>query len=189
VTEDLSLAVPGPRISQPIDLASAGSIDLTALVAAHSSLLYRVAHSILRNPVESEDVVQDTFLRVLQHLHQLPAIRDLRPWLVRIAWNLALDRRRRIRPDQMDDFQAAGIAAVNVPADIVLRQRQQTQATLREIERLPKPERQALLLSALEDLSIAEIAHIMTKSESAVRALIFRARARLRQRLAQGGHV
>jgi RNA polymerase sigma-70 factor (ECF subfamily) len=183
------LAVPGPRISQPIDLASAGSIDLTALVAAHSSLLYRVAHSILRNPVESEDVVQDTFLRVLQHLHQLPAIRDLRPWLVRIAWNLALDRRRRIRPDQMDDFQAAGIAAVTVPADIVLRQRQQTQATLREIERLPKPERQALLLSALEDLSIAEIAHIMTKSESAVRALIFRARARLRQRLAQGGHV
>jgi RNA polymerase sigma-70 factor (ECF subfamily) len=64
-----------------------------------------------------------------------------------------------------------------------------TQATLCEIERLPKPERQALLLSALEDLSIAEIAHIMSKSESAVRALIFRARTRLRQRLAQGGQL
>jgi RNA polymerase sigma-70 factor (ECF subfamily) len=185
VTEDLSLAVPGPRTTHPIDLASASAIDLTALVATHSSLLYRVAHSILRNPVESEDVVQDTFLRVLQHLHKLPAIRDLRPWLVRIAWNLALDRRRRIRPD----FQAAGIAAANLPVDIALRQRQQTQATLCEIERLPKPERQALLLSALEDLSIAEIAHIMSKSESAVRALIFRARTRLRQRLAQGGQL
>ncbi len=41
--------------------------DMAALVHAYSSLLYRVAHSILRNRAESEDAVQDVFLRVLQY--------------------------------------------------------------------------------------------------------------------------
>jgi len=76
--------------------------DLTALVQTYSALLFRVAHSILRNRAESEDVVQDVFLRVLEHEKKLPDIRDLRVWLVRITWNLAIDRRRRIRPDQLD---------------------------------------------------------------------------------------
>jgi RNA polymerase sigma-70 factor (ECF subfamily) len=183
------LAVSAPRSPQPIALASATAIDLPTLVAAHASLLYRVAHSILRNAAEAEDTVQDTFLRVLEHQHKLPAIRDLRPWLVRIAWNLALDRRRRIRPDQMNDLQTDTLTSPNLPADVALRHAQQMQATFREIERLPQPERQALLLSALDELSAAEIAHIMTKSESAVRALLFRARTRLRQRLVQGGHA
>jgi RNA polymerase sigma-70 factor (ECF subfamily) len=73
---------------------STSETDLTALVEAYSPLLFRVAHSILRNRAESEDVVQDVFLRVLEHQLKLPAVRDLRVWLVRIAWNLALDRQR-----------------------------------------------------------------------------------------------
>src|SRR6516225_10904633 len=84
-------------------------IDLTALVETHSALLFRVAHSLLRSPAEAEDVVQDTFLRVLQHPRALPGIRDHRVWLVRIAWNLALDRirRRNSRPadSQLADSQ------------------------------------------------------------------------------------
>jgi len=77
-------------------------IDLAALVETHSRLLFRVAHSILRSPAEAEDVVQDAFVRVLEHRQRLRGIRDMRVWLVRIAWNLAIDRRRRIRPGQFD---------------------------------------------------------------------------------------
>jgi RNA polymerase sigma-70 factor (ECF subfamily) len=83
--------------------------DLTALVRDYSGLLYRVALSVLRNPAEAEDVVQDAFVRVLQLQRSLSAITDLRPWLVRIAWNLAIDRIRRTRPSQMDDVFAASL--------------------------------------------------------------------------------
>src|ERR1035441_11014089 len=76
--------------------------DLTALVRDYSALLYRVALSVLCNPSEAEDVVQDVFVRVLQHQRELAGIIEVRPWLVRIAWNLALDRQRRIRPGQID---------------------------------------------------------------------------------------
>jgi RNA polymerase sigma-70 factor (ECF subfamily) len=54
---------------------------------------------------------------------------------------------------------------------------------LREIERLPKAERHVLLLSAIEELGTAEIAGVLGRSESAVRALLSRARSRLRERL------
>ena len=163
---------------------TAGSaIDLTALVETHSALLFRVAHSILRNRAEAEDVVQDTFIRVLEHQHKLSTIRDHRVWLVRIAWNLALDRRRRIRPDQMDDLFAHALVAATTPADQALAEARQITATLREIDRLPASERHALLLSAIDELSSPEIATLLNRSESATRALLFRARTRLRERL------
>jgi RNA polymerase sigma-70 factor (ECF subfamily) len=162
---------------------TASETDLAALVQTYSALLFRIAHSILRNRAESEDVVQDAFLRVLEHKEELPAVRDLRVWLVRITWNLAIDRRRRIRPDQLDEPFAASLVARTIPADQTLSDARQIAATLREIERLPKPERHALLLSAIDELSITEISTILHRSESAVRALLFRARTRLRERL------
>jgi RNA polymerase sigma-70 factor (ECF subfamily) len=157
--------------------------DLTALVRDYSGLLYRVALSVLHNPAEAEDVVQDAFVRVLQRQHELAAILDLRPWLVRIAWNLALDRARRARPNQMDDIFAASLVAADLPADQALAEAGQLKQVLRAMERLPKQERQALLLSAMDELSTVEIGAVLGRSESSVRSLLFRARAHLRQRL------
>jgi RNA polymerase sigma-70 factor (ECF subfamily) len=167
--------------------AAESEFDLALLVETYSGILFRVAHSVLRNPAESEDVVQDVFLKVIERQRSLPEVRDMRVWLVRIAWNLALDRRRRIRPDQMDDLFAHGLVAADTPADDALGEAQRITAVLREMERLPRKERQVLLLSALEELGTAEIAAVIGRSESAVRALLFRARTRLRTRLERGG--
>ena len=182
MTEDLSLAL-------PLRYTAGIEVDLPALVESYSATLFRVANSVLRSAPEAEDVVQDVFLRVLQHRRALPEVRDVRPWLVRIAWNLALDRRRRIRPEQMDPAQIAALQSPGVPADQALAQARRTSAVFLAIDRLPQPERQALLLTALEELSTVEIAHIMGRSESAVRALVFRARTRVRERLQKAGQA
>jgi RNA polymerase sigma-70 factor, ECF subfamily len=161
-------------------------IDLAALVETYSSLLFRVAHSVLRSRGEAEDVVQDVFVRVLEHRRSLTAVRDMRVWLVRVAWNLAIDRRRRIRPEQFDEGFAEGLVARNLPADEALNEAQRLRAVVRELERLPKAERDVLLLSVVEELGTAEMAEVVGRSESAVRALLFRARTRLRERLEEG---
>jgi RNA polymerase sigma-70 factor (ECF subfamily) len=161
-------------------------LDLATLVERHAALLFRVAHSILRNPAEAEDVVQDVFVRVLEHQHKLADVREMRVWLVRIAWNLALDRRRRIRPEPMDQAFADALVAATTPADQALGEAQQMAAVLTAMDQLPKKEREVLLLSAMEELSTTEIAGIVGRSESAVRALLFRARTRLRERLEKG---
>ena len=161
-------------------------IDLAALVETYSSLLFRIAHSVLRSRAEAEDVVQDVFVRVLEHRRSLTAVRDMRVWLVRVAWNLAIDRRRRIRPEQFDEGFADSLVAKNLPADEALDEARRLRLVLRELERLPRAERDVLLLSVVEELGTAEMAEVLGRSESAVRALLFRARTRLRERLEEG---
>jgi RNA polymerase sigma-70 factor (ECF subfamily) len=112
----------------------------------------------------------------------------MRVWLIRIAWNLALDRKRRKRPDQLDDAFVTSLASKTISADVAMEGAERFQSALRELERLPKAERNVLLLSAVEELSIVEIARVLGRSESAVRALLSRARARLRERLAREAH-
>lgn len=162
-------------------------VDLATLLETYSPLLFRIAHSVLRSRAEAEDVVQDVFLRVIKHRHSLMTVRDVRVWLIRIAWNLAVDRRRRIRPEQLDDSFAESLVASNVPADKAFDQAQRMRAVLYELERLPKGERHVLLLAAIEEMGMAEIAEVLGRSESAVRALLFRARTRLRKRLERKG--
>lgn len=159
-------------------------LDLAALVRDYSGLLYRVALSLLRNTAEAEDVVQDVFLRVLQRQGELGRIAEIRAWLVRITWNLAIDRMRKIRPDQMDEMFAAELVSREMPADEALEEANRIRRVLAGIERLPKLERQVLLLSAMQELSNAEIAAVVGKSESSIRSLLFRARTRLRKRIA-----
>ena len=158
-------------------------VDVAALVHRHASLVFRIAHSVLRNRQEAEDVVQDTFVRVLQHRGDLPGLRDERVWLVRIAWNLALDRKRRVRPAQMDAEFVESLAARLVSAERVLAEAERLQCVLRAMDALPKMERSVLLLSAIEEMSHTEISAVLGKSESAVRALLFRGRTRLTERL------
>lgn len=164
-------------------------IDVAELVQVYSGLLFRVAHSVLRSRTDAEDVVQDVFLRVLERSSKLGEVQQMRVWLLRIAWNLALDRRRRIRPEQMDDEFATQLAAKNVSPEQALAEARQTAAVLREIERLPRAERHALLLATVDELGTAEIAEVLRKTESGVRALLFRARKRLRERLGQRGEL
>jgi RNA polymerase sigma-70 factor (ECF subfamily) len=172
---------------QSLELFSAERVlaepDLSALVRDYSGLLYRVALSLLRNAAEAEDVVQDVFVRVLQRKGELSRIVEVRPWLVRITWNLAIDRTRKVRPDQMDDLFAAGLVSRDSPADEAIDEASRMQRVLKAMEHLPQKEQQALLLSAMEELSNGEIAAVMGKSESSVRSLLFRARARLRERI------
>lgn len=171
-------------VSNTADSAAARpAVEVEALVLAYSALLFRVAHAVLRNASEAEDAVQDAFLRVLAHSDRLGEIENMRVWLVRIVWRLALDRTRRITPGQMDEAFAQSLVSRSQPADQALAERRELQQVLREMERLPSRERHALLLSALEEMNTGEIAAVLGRSESAVRALLFRARTRLRERL------
>jgi RNA polymerase sigma-70 factor (ECF subfamily) len=176
LTEGCSLALSLMEDAPP-------AVDLAAIVDAYSILLFRIANSVLRSRTEAEDVVQDVFIRLLEHRRSLSTVRDMRVWLIRIAWNLALDRKRRKRPEQLDESFAQSLASATMPADTAIAEAQRYQSVLREIERLPRAERHVLLLSALEELGTTEIAAVLARSESAVRALLSRARARLRERL------
>jgi RNA polymerase sigma-70 factor (ECF subfamily) len=152
---------------------------LSALVEQYSGTLYRVAYSVLRNPADAEDAVQEAFLRVLRHRHMLGEVRDRRIWLVRIVWNVVLDRKRRAkaRPETDDVAELARLLPSNgLSAEEIAAASERHAQVLRCVEKLPAKERQVLLLSAFDELSSAEIASILGITESSVRSRLFRAR-------------
>jgi RNA polymerase sigma-70 factor (ECF subfamily) len=155
---------------------------IAALVAEYSTALYRVAFSVTRNAAEAEDAVQETFLRVLRHESRLGEIRDYRVWLVRIVWNIVLDKKRRAktRPEGEDlADHARALPSSDRAADATAISSQEHARILALIDQLPAREREAMLLSAVDELTTAEIAATLGTTESSIRSRIFRARREL----------
>ena len=68
------------------------------IIKRHNQRLYQVAHAILDDHAEAEDVLQETYIRAFTHLSEFRAEARLSTWLTRIALNEALGRRRQRRP-------------------------------------------------------------------------------------------
>jgi RNA polymerase sigma-70 factor, ECF subfamily len=153
--------------------------ELALLVTEYAPTLYRVAFSVLRNPADAEDAVQEAFVRVLRHRDTLAEVRDRRVWLIRIVWNIVLDRKRRAktRPETDDVAELARVLPSNgLSAEQIASAAQHHARVLGCVEQLPPKERQVLLLSAFEELTSVEIATVLGITESSVRSRLFRAR-------------
>lgn len=149
------------------------------LVEQYSGTMYRVAYSVLRNAADAEDAVQEAFLRVLRHKAMLGEVRDPRVWLVRIVWNVTLDRKRRAktRPETDDVADVARmLPAGGLTPEERARGMEHHAMVLKCMEELPEREREVLLLSAFEELNSVEIAEVLGVTESSVRSRLFRAR-------------
>lgn len=163
---------------------------LTALVHQYSGTLYRVAFSVLHNATDAEDSVQEAFLRVLRHRERLIDIRDHRVWLIRIVWNIVLDKKRRVktRPETDDIADLVRVLpAAGLSAEERATAAQHHAQVLRSVERLPAKEREVLLLSAFQELNSVEIASVLGITESSVRSRLFRARKLMAELLEHAG--
>ena len=152
---------------------------VAGLVSQYAVTLYRVAYSVLRNASDAEDAVQESFVRVLRHRETLVEVRDQRVWLIRIVWNVVLDRKRRMktRPETDDVAELARVLPVGgLSAEERVAAAQHHAHVLGCVEQLPAKEREVLMLSAFEELNSVEIASVLGISESSVRSRLFRAR-------------
>lgn len=171
------------------DAALAALVD--ELVAQYATTLYRVAYSVLRNAEDAEDAVQEAFLRVLRHRETLGEVRDHRVWLIRIVWNIVLDRKRRAktRPETDDVGELARVLpAGGLSAEERAAAAQHHARVLGLVETLPEKEREVLMLSAFDELSSVEIAGVLGITESSVRSRLFRARNLMAELLGRTRH-
>jgi RNA polymerase sigma-70 factor (ECF subfamily) len=190
---------PGERLTDE-ELASAATEGSEAhfnlLVDRHAQLVYRLALGITGSTQDAEDVVQETFLRVLQNLDRFsPAKASFRTWLLTIARNQSINaysslKRRasrffsRSRSEEQDHYADDNSSdPVQQDAETMLLQKQEYFLVEQALKDLPERQRTSLHLKAVENLRYAEIAQIMNTSESSVESLIFRARQTLLEKL------
>jgi RNA polymerase sigma factor (sigma-70 family) len=123
----------------------------------------------------AEDVLQATFVSAWQALRSGTPVRDLRPWLYRIAHNQALNA---LRVAGSGLPATPGVLAVSTEVEV--ERREELRATLDGIGSLPDRQRAALFAVAVADRSHAEVAAELGLSDGALRQLLLRARTALR---------
>ena len=166
-----------------------------AIMRRHNRLLFRTARSILKNDAETEDALQEAYLRAWRALAGFRADAKLSTWLVRIVINESLGRLRR-RGAQVIPLDAALDVAGHEPEALMEDdpdQRPDRVAMRAEVRRLmearidtlPDAFRTVFMLRAVEELSVEEVAVALEIAEATVRTRFFRARGLLREGLSR----
>lgn len=151
--------------------------DFSGRVEATRGRVFRIAYAVLRNPEDAEEIAQDTFLRAYRRFSALRDPERFRAWVGRIAFRLALNRRRRqhrrLARETRWQSRARSEARPGAPDRFDLEDLQ------RRIDALPERLRSALLLTAVEGMTGPEAARILGVRAGTVRSRLHEARRRL----------
>jgi RNA polymerase sigma-70 factor (ECF subfamily) len=162
------------------------------LVKRYDRKLLRIAHNVTHNTEDSQDAVQESFLKAFQHLGQFREDSKFSTWLIRITVNQSLMklRKRATRDVSLDeDFEAEGDMLPMEAADWAPNPEQLYWASeLRDIlvntlSQLRPVLRAVFVLRDIEGLSTDQTAEVLNLSHTAVKARLWRARLQLRERL------
>jgi len=183
--EGLRVAAGQVIADKAMAMARAGEDELECAVREHARLVYRIAYSVLRSPQDAEDATQETFVRVLRYRRKLGGIKDQRAWLARIAWRVAVERRRKTPEVALEEVSETvhQLRSRGDAADETLLAGEMAALTAKLIATLPGELRDAITLSTVEEMAVADIAKVLEVNEAAVRSRIFRARQILREKL------
>ena len=162
-----------------------------ALFGRWAAPLLRYLERMLRDAAGAEELVQEVFLRVHGARERYQPQARFSTWLYRIATNLALNELRRPRRRELhaslDEPGGPVLSGEGSAAEDALDARRLAGRVEHELAQLPERQRAALCLTAVEGLSYAEVAAALEISESAVKALVHRARSALAERISDGG--
>jgi RNA polymerase sigma-70 factor, ECF subfamily len=180
VRSDDSRAVPGGEEPAVRDrTADRLAEGFAALVERHGRVVYRVALAVVRQADAAEDVVQETFLEAYRG-GRWQRMEDERAYLAQVAWRLAVRHRKRHAREQELPVE---ITSARPGPEQWAMGRQMERWLHARIDELPETLREPLVLAALGELKLVEIARMMGLPEGTVRRRIHEARARLKEQL------
>ena len=167
--------------------------EFARLVETYSGVIYRLALRIVENQQDAEDVLQETFLKVLRAIKGFDGRSSLSTWLYRIATNEALmllRKRKHItisldEPQDAEQQESEPLQIVDwccLPEDELMTAEARAYMD-KAIEALPHSLRVVFLLRDIEGLSTQETGEVLNLSETAVKTRLSRARLRLRELL------
>jgi RNA polymerase sigma-70 factor, ECF subfamily len=148
------------------------------LVERHYDIVYRVVWRVTSGHADTQDIVQEAFLKLWNNPGQVRQGPALRGWLMRVATNLAIDRARRKQASNIDDQPE--IAASGPDALDQVLGGQSAHDINSALARLPERQRLALSLVYFENMSNIEAAKAMEISVEAIESLLARGRRALK---------
>jgi RNA polymerase sigma-70 factor (ECF subfamily) len=162
------------------------------LLDRHRGPVVHFLYRMVQNQAVSEELAQEVFLRVYRSRQTYEPTAKFTTWLFRIATHVALnsirDRKKEKGHESLDEEMLDGMERQVADRQLTVEQEMVHEVKLREVrqavEALPAKQRAAVLMHKYEGLDYAQIARVLSCSESAIKSLLFRAYESLRGRLA-----
>lgn len=174
-----------------------GSEGIARLVERHSPRLYRYLVRLVSDPALAEDILQDTWLRVVERLDSYDARQPFLAWLFAVARHRAIDTlRRRAREasslgtvlepwenEEGERLEPLDLVAADAPSPLERLAEAELERRVAEVfARLPRHYREVLTLRFHEELRLEEIARLLGLPLSTVKTRVQRGLLLLRQR-------
>ncbi len=173
----------GVNIAKLVELSQSG--DDSAFEILFKTFQTRLHHSlfkVLRNYHETEDVVQQAFLRAWEKIGTFKGESNFYTWLYRIGFNLAITKINKNRENQLDeDFELTLTSGDNIEQNISDKRLEDKIINL--LNQLAEEQRTAYILCEIDSKNYEEIASITGVPIGTVRSRIFRARQFLMENL------
>jgi len=181
-----------------LDVKAGDEQSFGLLLQRYRTPLVNFLYRMVRSREQAEDLAQEVFIRVYRAREEYVPSAKFTTWLFRIATNLALNSLRDHRHQKLEismdapvttdaeegDEKPFEVADKHPTIEQELVEEDRKKMIRHAIEKLPEKQRAAVLLHKYQELDYAEIAKILSVSESALKSLLFRAYESLRVELA-----
>jgi RNA polymerase sigma-70 factor, ECF subfamily len=181
-----------------LDVKAGDEQSFGLLLQRYRTPLVNFLYRMVRSREQAEDLAQEVFIRVYRAREEYVPSAKFTTWLFRIATNLALNSLRDHRHEKLQismdapvtkdaedgDERPFEVADKHPTIEQELLEEDRRKMIRHAIEKLPEKQRVAVLLHKYQELDYAEIAKILSCSESALKSLLFRAYEALRVELA-----
>jgi RNA polymerase sigma-70 factor (ECF subfamily) len=166
--------VPDPTPAAKVRLDA----DFTELYKAHLRDVYSYSYYRVGNHHDAEDLTEQTFLQAYRHFERAQREsegRPLRPWLIRIAHNLAANYYRDRARKPQTPIDDAGVLSELHTTEGLVEDRDDLSRILECVQQLPDDRREALIMRFALGMDNREIARALGRSDGATKVLLHRA--------------
>jgi RNA polymerase sigma-70 factor (ECF subfamily) len=197
------MATPMDALRIPLDTADDAALvehvcrghatAFAQLMRRYNRRLYRTARAILKDDSAAEDALQEAYVAAFNHIGEYRGDAALGTWLTRIVVNQALQALRKSRRERVvipidespsDRIEEIADVPSSTPENLAVRG-EMRRLIERKIDDLPEGYRAVFMLREVEDMTVDETAAALDIPAATVRSRLFRAKARLRESLAQ----
>ena len=180
---------------QLIEDAINSQTAFSVLIEKHLKSVYIFVLKLTNNKEDSEDIVQDTFIKAWQKLHKYDEEKSFKTWLFSIAKNTAIDklRKKKMAVFSSLDFENESfeetIADTTPLPDEIFAEKESEEKVRKALEKLPENQRLIIYLHINEDLTFEEIAEIIGKPMNTIKSQYRRGIIKLKDLLMHQNHV
>ncbi|MEK7485195.1 MAG: sigma-70 family RNA polymerase sigma factor [Planctomycetota bacterium] len=139
------------------------------LVQRYQDRIFWIAYNLVRNREDSQDIVQESFIRIYKNLYRFQLEKNFETWLYRIVYNLSIDLLRKRKIQRKQSLDEVPDIPLNKPSHFHIEEKESTRQIYESLDKLPEKYRQILILKDLDGLSSKKISEILGYNHATIR--------------------